>query len=33
VDVPERFRRVPIGLISAAVMALGFMGGVGFGRL
>ena len=32
-DVPESFRGAPIGLITAGLMALAFMGFLGFGRL
>jgi Na+-translocating ferredoxin:NAD+ oxidoreductase subunit A len=32
-DVPESFRGAPIGLISAGLMALAFMGFTGFARL
>lgn len=31
-DVPESFRGAPIGLITAGLMALAFMGFLGFGR-
>ena len=30
-DVPESFRGAPIGLITAGLMALAFMGFLGFG--
>ncbi len=32
-DVPESFRGAPIGLITAGLMALAFMGFLGFGRV